>query len=302
MQLFKLTIRPTSPFCTSLYSDTLFGAFCWSYKYIHGEEKLDSLIQQCIDGKPPLLFSNAFPHDAIPVPLQVMNFNRDFVRETDKEIGKRNYQLNKKFKKAEYITVSAFQSLSEKGFKGEKNTDIIVKSPLSEHDTIRNLVSRDTGIVENRDGAGNLYAQTETFTMPESTFDIYIRTDFSIEELRQVLDLMFLLGIGGNKSVGKGRFSIESLAAASEFGHKNKANAYLLLSNYIPQKSESSKGYYATFIKNGMLDREFANGHNPYKKPLLFIRSGAVFFTKEEVRNITVDVLPRSLVEMRTLS
>lgn len=284
MQLFKLTIHPTSSFCSDLQSDTFFGAFCWSYKYINGEAALENLIQECIEGKPPIVFSNAFPYGSVPLPLQVMNFNRDFVRETDKEMGKKNYQLNKKFKKAEFIEIHEFQKLSSNGFTGQKNVDIIVNKPTEEQDTIRNMVSRDTGIVENRDGAGNLFAQSEIFTLPNSKFDIYIKTSFEAEEVYKVLELMFLLGIGGNKTVGKGRFAIDSLEKVNELGCKEKANAYMLLSNYIPKKSDSTKGYYSTFVKNGMLDREFANDFNPYKKPLLFIKSGAVFFANDSIR------------------
>lgn len=286
MQLYKLKIHPLSSFCTKLQSDTFFGAFCWSYKYIFGEEKLEKFILDCTNGQPPIVFSDAFPSGYVPLPLGIASLNRNFIDTKTKEDGKANYQYNKKIKKAEFITLEKLEWLSQNRFSITENvednklTDSILENPFVEHDTVRNMVSRDSGVVEKHDEAGSLYAQTEYFAKSDLQLDVYLRSDLEETEIRKVLELMFLLGIGGKKSVGKGRFALDSVEKMEEFNTGATPNAYLMLSSYIPKKEESSKGYYSTFVKTPMLDREYSNQKNPFKKPLLFVKSGAVFFVE----------------------
>ena len=286
MQLYRLKICPLSSFCSRLHSDTFFGAFCWSYKYLYSEQELEKLLQLSVNGTPQVVFSNAFPENAFPLPMGIVNLKKDFLCCKTKQEGKINYQLNKRLKKAEYITISAFYNLVQEGFSKEKINvseieNSIVESNIVEYDVIRNMVSRDAGIVENQDGDGSLYAQTEYCCKPDTCFDVYIYSAIEEEKLKAALDLMFLLGIGGKKSTGKGRFTVNSLERIENFGNYENANAYVLLSNYIPAKTDSSHGFYSTFVKNSVLDREFSRRQNPYKKPYLFVKSGAVFFLHE---------------------
>ena len=44
MDYAKITIKPTSPFITSLQSDTIFGHFAWGYRYCFGENRLKELL------------------------------------------------------------------------------------------------------------------------------------------------------------------------------------------------------------------------------------------------------------------
>ena len=282
MQLYKLTIRSVSSFCSRLQSDTFFGVFCWSYKYIYGEPALEAMLENAVQNKPAVIFSNAFPEGALPLPLGIVNLKQDFIGEASKAKGKAAYQLNKKFKKAEYIKVESFQKMVQEQFSCHPEENYIAENVIIEQDTVRNMVNRSTGSVENMDGAGNLYAQTEYYCKTGRNLDVYIRSTMEEEKLLKVLELMFLLGIGANKSVGKGRFEIESFQKAEELGTKTGANAYVILSNYIPRKEDATNGYYSTFVKNPMVDREYATKGVPYKKPLLIVNSGSVFFSGDK--------------------
>jgi len=290
MQLYKLKIHSLSSFCTKLQSDTFFGAFCWSYKYIFGESQLESLIKDCMNGCPPIIFSDAFPSNYVPLPLGIASLNRNFINTDTKEEGKKNYQYNKILKKAEYLLYDKLVELSQNAFnqmnlaESDEIKHFTKNNLFTEFDTVRNMVSRDSGVVQKQDEAGSLYAQTEYYTEQNLQLDIYLRSNIEETQLQKVLELMFLLGIGGKKSVGKGRFEIDSLEKVEEFKTGETVNAYLTLSNYIPVKNESSHGHYSTFIKTPMLDREFSNVQNPFKKPLLFIKSGAVFYLDEHTK------------------
>lgn len=56
MHLYRAEIQPLAAFSTELQSDTLFGAFCWSYKYRKGEKALEELLQD-MRGRYPELSS-----------------------------------------------------------------------------------------------------------------------------------------------------------------------------------------------------------------------------------------------------
>jgi len=43
------------------HSDTLFGAICWPWKLLHGEDDLIELLEQYKQAKPPFLISSTFP-------------------------------------------------------------------------------------------------------------------------------------------------------------------------------------------------------------------------------------------------
>ena len=69
MELYKITICPVNSFCSPLQSDTFFGAFCWSYLHLYGEEKLKKLIQNYKTANPEIIFSNAFFKGFLPAPF-----------------------------------------------------------------------------------------------------------------------------------------------------------------------------------------------------------------------------------------
>lgn len=282
MQLYKAEISPNASFCSPLQSDTLFGAFCWSYKYIYGEDKLLEFIQLCKQQKPPVIFSNVFPHNAVPVPLGLNILQKDFIHVGSKEEGKKRYQENKKLKNAEYITIETFQALNASITDCSQLKVEIKKKEEVESGIMRNMVNRNSGTVEKGvDNAGNLFEQVEYHTKLGIVFDVYILSSLEAECLKSVLELMFTLGIGANKSIGKGTFNLQSLELCNIFQKPTNANGVMFLSNAIPKENDPVNGFYKVFVKNSKLDREYAIGSYPFKKPLLYLSSGAVFYDTE---------------------
>ncbi len=54
-----------------------------------------------------------------------------------------------------------------------------------------------------------------------------------------------------------------------------------MLSNFVPDKKDPTKGLYEIFMKYGKLgeERSIAGAGNFYKKPLIMIKEGATFET-----------------------
>lgn len=275
MKLYRVVIQAVFSFASPLQSDTLFGAFCWSYRYCYGEDKLIKFLNQLEEN--PTIFSNAFPAGTLPVPVGVYDSETDFNKLEDKEKLKNAYQERKKLKKARFVKREWFEKIQVGNCKGF--TAGLTKDGWKEQSVMHNMVSREAGTVQNIDGSGNLYEETEFFVESGTKYDIYILSALELETLKRVVHLMFLLGIGKNKSTGKGTFDVIEWKEDEDLlmnGVEN-ANAFVALSNFIPKKDDPIKGKYKTLVKYGKLDREYAMSDTPFKKPILFFQAGAVF-------------------------
>lgn len=279
MILYRATIRPIVSFLSPLQSDTLFGAFCWSYRYRFGEEMLEQFLAK-MESEPAVIFSNAFPKGTLPLPLGVRDVSADFEIIESKTERKRAYQNHKKIKNARFVRREWFQKIADgtctgftQGLTGEK---------AQEQVSVHNMVFRQEGIVKQIDGSGNLYAESEFFCEAGQAYDIYVLSSLEPGILRDTVQLMFLLGIGRNKSTGKGAFELCEWQEERELAERENPNAFVALSNFVPSYKDPVHGWYKTLIKYGKLDREYAASENPFKKPILFLQAGAVFLTEED--------------------
>ena len=59
----------------------------------------------------------------------------------------------------------------------------------------------------------------------------------------------------------------------------DQPNCFVSLSNYIPKKTDPVQGQYKIHVKYGKLGQAYAHADNPFKKPLLMLKPGAVFWT-----------------------
>lgn len=277
MPLYRAVIAPEGPLASPLHSDTLFGAFCWSWLRRYGRESLEEeIIAPSLAGMPPVIFSNGFPHDALPLPLGCYDRENDFSKIADKQERRAAYQRNKKLKGARYISRAAFGRIRAgdwRGFTSELRGEI-----GTEETTIHNMVSRESGTVENLDGAGSLYTSDRRFFEPGDLFDIYLLSPLPVEQLSEVLELTLSLGIGADKSVGCGTFQLKSLKEDRELAARpENADGFVSLSNWLPAREDPTEGQYKLLPKYPKLDWELAGGEYPFKKPLLFLEAGAFF-------------------------
>ncbi len=286
MRLYKIIIKPISSYSSLLQSDTFFGAFCWSYKYLYGEESLEAFLAENIKEGSQLIFSNAFSSGYLPLPMGCRDEGRNSAVISGKISAKKEYQENKKLKKCSLVARSAFQNIQKGNRKGYSKD--LYEEQLHQVGITHNMVGRDTGTVtKSDDGSGNLFVKDETFADKDSSFDVYILTALNQSLILDVMKLMFELGIGASKSTGKGQFEMipyedgELLHEEKELQCVDQANGYMALSNFIPANSDPTQGWYKTLAKYGKLDREYSAAQYPYKKPLLFLQAGAVFQTDD---------------------
>lgn len=273
MNLYKIVIRPITSFCSPLQSDTFFGAFCWSYLYQYGEQALQEFLQNYKTGKPDIIFSNAFPAGRVPMPMGINSFRKKQDHLPTKQGRYQKYVADKKKDHLTHISLNDFNRLINGG--AELSSDFLDMELKTM--SWRNMVNRETNTVENIDGESCLFEVEQIYSKGE--YDVYISSTFDKEKLDGVLKQMFQSGIGAQRSVGKGAFNITGgLEIFNGFETPKTPNAFVALSNFIPRRDDPANGYYKTFVKYPKVSYVSSEEDSPFKKPLIFLTAGSVFY------------------------
>lgn len=280
MTLYRMVISPEAPVASKLQSDTLFGAFCWAWLRCFGQQSLEEdIITPSLCHEPPVIFSNVFPHDALPLPLGCYDKGTRFETITDKSERRKAYQRGKKLKNTRFVSLEAFERIRSGNWYGF--SDSLVDDQGESNNTLHNMVSRESGTVENIDGAGGLFSLERRFFRRGQQLDCYVFSSLTEDVLKKVLALMLALGIGADKSSGCGVFRLEEFTSADRLAQiPADTNAVMMLSNFLPAKGNPTDGWYQILPKYSKLDRELASEEYPFKKPLLFIKAGSTFRVK----------------------
>jgi len=266
MNIYKITIKPLSAYCSPLQSDTFFGAFCWSYLFGYGEAALQRLLCRYKEGSPDIIFSNAFPSGRLPMPVGMNECTEDQAGQALK------YKKQKQFST---IPLDDFNKLIN-GIEEVSFNDLAEEPETKLNLRWRNKVSRDTDKTEDIEGEDVLF-QTEQY-FAEGTFDIFIRSSFSAEVLEQILPEMFRYGIGAQRSVGKGSFRMEGGAKLFDgFRPPQNPDGFVALSNFVPQRNDPTDGSYKALVKYPKVSFTENEEDSPLKKPIIFLRAGSVF-------------------------
>lgn len=259
MNIYKATLNSESTYVTPFQADTLFGHICWIVANREGESGLQQFLEPFKNGDPPFILSDGFPAGFLPKPLSC-----DLAADTPLK--------RKDIKKVQFLSISEFNAV----INGQSVTpvaDNLISYHLTAHNTINRITNRPLE-------PGGLY-NVEEYSIPQ--IDIYIKAESNtwknnvvsyIEEISQS-------GYGGKISRGKGQFSISGIIDYS-FPEPDNANGFVALSNFCPSEKDTTEGFYSTFIKYGKLGIQSAGHGNPFKKPLLMVRAGSVFFSKKK--------------------
>ena len=153
------------------------------------------------------------------------------------------------------------------------------EDPWEEELQYHNTINRWTNSVRAEGG----FYQSTAFHLRGSELSVYVKTDYlSKNEVEQLLDVVAKGGFGPDKSAGLGAFAFT--LSDHEFPRLSGANAFIALSNFVPEPDDPVEGWYDITTKFGKLGGDFAVGpsgpggkHNPFKKPLIMLRSGSVF-------------------------
>lgn len=270
MKIYKLKLKPKSSHITPWQSDTIFGSLCWILAQRDGAKSLQSFLDEYWSGHFPLVISGGFPADYLPRPLAGNFFS---VKEGMNK--KEALELARKEKVVRKTTLVSLEEFND--IINGRNTFIRPKEKLNTvAGVMHNQISRLTGAAAD----GGLYEHQEIF-WDDTHISLYLGIEDGWQD--KVYDLFYALslrGFGSRASTGKGHFTIEDFGEFNGFGLTGKANSFVVMSNYVPKTGDPLDGQYKTFVKYGKLGQSYAHSENPFKKPLLMIIPGSVFWTE----------------------
>lgn len=305
MKLYAITIKPESPFGTSLKGDTVFGHFCWQAANDPGllSGGLDHWID-CYPERPFAIFSSAFPkfiENGIEyfclkrpdLPLDILFEKRTeesscFERlKARKENKKRRWMLVRKdlklsFEESSFINDrelfarnwKALPDLTRQETRRSSSRSLIVTCNQA-HNTI-NRLTQTTG-----EGFAP-YVMQNTFFFPGTELSIFVLVEpeaLGIEEIRTGLERIGQCGFGRDASTGLGRFSLGE-DQELQLPDKDKATACYTLGPCVPEKDSYERIFFTPFTRFGKHGEMLAVSRNPFKNPVVMADEGAVLISK----------------------
>ena len=259
MKLYKTTFNPISNFATSLKGDTLFGQICWAIRYTFGNDKLESLLST-YETSPFLVVSDGFAKGYVPkpsLPSNLLGENNDLKKENRKKVWLKLEELqNGDFLKA----------LKDEDVLNINKTTIVVKNSLN----YKTFSTDDSGVFSP-------YGESETIISPRDIYFLIDTNTFSLEELKQTIETLSLMGYGKNTSIGKGFFEFDDF---EEIELMNSSKTFMTLSPVILNNQNIKNCYYEPFTRFG----KHSSGIdvNPFKKPILLANTSAVISFESE--------------------
>ena len=257
MKTYRIKLNISSGVLTAFQADTIFGHLCWVVAYLGGDDELQEFLKPFKEGFPPFIISDGFPCDLVPKPLSVEFNITDAVE-------------RKELKKLDFITLEDFNR-ARKGeiFKIQRPESLVTITTAT-----HNIVSRltHTALTE-----GGVYSLEENIISSVCVY-LKVKSDVWKNRVVQLFTELSKSGYGRKKSIGKGQFSVGDVSECTFENLKNETG-FVTLSNFCPEKDDPTEGLYKTFVKYGKLGEEFTFCGNPFKRPLLMIKTGSVFKT-----------------------
>ncbi len=272
-ECYRLSIGLKSPLGTPWQADTIIGHLAWMVAFNEGVKGVGEFLAPFINGDPPFIFSDGFPAGLLPRPLGL--------KQSAAVNDLASYALEKSTRKSEFLKILDF----DKARNGKKIESDPLPSPWVEFETLHATISRKSNTTT--DEAGNLFSTESRVIKGEdpsdeaSAIDVYL---YCLKPWREKIEKLFqqlsMIGFGRDKSVGSGQFSLLKMEEWKGFEGFGEANGFIAFSSFVPAENDPVEGKWALNIKYGKLGENAGVG-NPFKRPFLQIRPGAVFYTDE---------------------
>lgn len=264
MKVYRIRLKAYSPTLSPFQADTIFGHLCWMVACQGGYKSVEEFLEPFKAGIPPFVISDGFPAGYLPKPLSLDFSIKDPVE-------------RKEMKKIDYLPSEYFcHAINGTSFEPSGLELPIQKKSTTSH----NAISRIT----NTTVEGSLYSLEEAF-IPQVDIYIKVKDEEWKNKLKGLFEDLSQSGYGKKKSIGKGQFCIEDILDPP-FSEVKDANAFVTLSSFCPREDDPTEGIYKTFVKYGKLGEEFNFCGNPFKKPLLMVKTGSVFKTQGQPKEI----------------
>lgn len=296
MKCTAIFLKPTSTYKTPLRSDTLWGAICWGIRRISGEQGIKEFLESYQKEDGPVL-SSAFPYKVVdgrkklffPVPLSL--FPRFKVAYKDGFYKEKVLHYNdfKKVNKFQYISKEALEKLIDpkEGVNNHLDQYTHEKAPAMQIEAVpHNSIDRLKLGTRDEEETGQLFHENEIYWIDKSDKTLQNNTGlfFLIKNpnanLQSAIRYLSHVGIGGNRSTGKGHFDLE-FDFDFELKEPDQYNAVSNLSLYHPSKKEIAHYQENKLFEYKLEAREGRSSGNHVgfakKVPVWYFKEGSVF-------------------------
>jgi CRISPR-associated protein Csm4 len=289
MKTYILPLKQKSGLLSELQSDTIYGHFCWRLKERHGVGKLTEFISLYKNGKPVFILSDGLlqVNGEIRFPRPYI-FSKPEIKET-KEEKVLEFVKSKLNKERNYLTIGELNDFLKSGkVEIEEMSELVnskderkKKRPITS-EALRVSVQIDRSSFGSSEG--RLFSYNPKYTREDVSYVVLIKV---IDELayksydcEDIIKDLFQLGFGKKKSSGYGQFEVGDLSEFAELKEPEKSNAFIVLGNYLPSKSDSITPLgYDINTKYGKFGEELSLSENPFKNPIIFFKAGSCFKT-----------------------
>jgi CRISPR-associated protein Csm4 len=270
MNLYRIKLRPRSPWRTPWQADTLSGMLCWTAARCFGDDFLDRVIlEPALAGSPQFVLSDAFPGDLLPVP-------------TSFRLLEWPVEARKTVKRARWLSPDGFKAAVGFG-RGADMKDLFRVDPIFRTNHLHVTLDRSSG--QSAEGAlfvaDDLYLNEGLSDLPGAGYmSVYVRAPEKF--MLSLVDLFRLLsttGYGAGATSGLGQFEVISNLESVPWLADDSAdasNGIVVLSTFQPKASDPTDGYWEAFTKYGKVGPNLGLD-NVFKRPLIMLRPGACF-------------------------
>lgn len=259
MQLFRVTLRLTSPLGTPLVSPMLFGQLCWIVAETDGQEAM----AEWLNPERMWRISDGFPKGYLPKPL------------TKPRILTAEQLLDAKLRKKASL-------VSRQTWLDHRKEWDETRVPIDEHSQTP-LVKRAHNTIDRKSGQviepGGLYFAYEDWSYEKNLeIDLYVETEDEEERIQQLLSALGRNGYGRDSSTGRGQFVVSGMSRDLELSDIEGPSRRMSLSRGILTPETMRDALWRMEPHFGRAGPQTSlTGHSPFKRPVLLTRPGATF-------------------------
>ena len=323
--LHAVLLYPRSGFKPELRSDTLWGTICWAIRSMYGNARLEAWLKQHVDGQPPLLISSAFlfeetngaqtfylPRPSLPLLQEgTPTFEKMKLHKREKKVGYLPAETLQKMALGKLSNEQLIQNLRKELTDSQKLNQPQQQAESFTHNTIDRLRG---GTLQKDNEAGQLFHDEERFVRggkvnpADATSEARKKAGiyFLVQGDAALLDTCFRylrhMGIGGDRSVGKGVFDHAIVPFAWE--SPQIPNAALSLSLFQPTPDQLAQfvgnPHFSYQLEERRGDVSFGGYGRVQKVRHTFFLEGSVFpYAANQPWGSIFDVRPKDAIEKK---
>ncbi len=308
MKIYRITVKPVSPFGTPLKGDTIFGHFCW--QAAENPDLLQGGLEDCLSTyrqEPFAVFSSAWPLlcengtdvYALPRPAGI-----DIAPSSSSPADRRQRIVQHKAdKKKKWLLVDSelAVNLTRERFKSDSQLfDLFMEnhdndsvgdlrllpenekrlsSPVVQAHNAINRLTMSTG-----SGEFAPFSHDNIQFLPGLELIIFVAVNEAVlgrEQLQNGFENIGSWGFGRDASSGLGRFTVASVLEQPWPVNGGGSKGCWTLGPCVPQADSFSLCHAVPFTRFGRHGSTLARSANPFKKPVIMADEGAVLYPQD---------------------